>query len=252
MMDFKSIKSNLVTFLQNAQKMTGAENLLLGVSGGLDSAVVATLCKLAAPQNTHALLMPTNSSNKQNLQDGLELCKTLDINHKIINIDEILTAYQSQIGENLGNLRKGNLCARIRMSLLYDYSANIDAIVVGTSNKSELMLGYGTIFGDLACAINPIGELYKSEIFEFARFLGISENIINKAPSADLWEDQNDEGDLGYNYGVLDGVLRQIDENKQNLSLLDEKVGDKDLLKSVLSRYHKNRFKAHMPIIAKL
>ncbi|MGG7073082.1 NAD+ synthase [Campylobacter sp. 9BO] len=251
-MDFKSIKSNLVTFLQNAQKMTGAENLLLGVSGGLDSAVVATLCKLAAPQNTHALLMPTNSSNKQNLQDGLELCKTLDINHKIINIDEILTAYQSQIGENLGNLRKGNLCARIRMSLLYDYSANIDAIVVGTSNKSELMLGYGTIFGDLACAINPIGELYKSEIFEFARFLGISENIINKAPSADLWEDQNDEGDLGYNYGVLDGVLRQIDENKQNLSLLDEKVGDKDLLKSVLSRYHKNRFKAHMPIIAKL
>lgn len=252
MMDFEKIKLNLVTFLQDAKKMTGAKNLLLGVSGGLDSAVVATLCTLAAPQNTHALLMPTNSSNKQNLQDGLELCKTLNINHKIINIDEILTAYQSQIGENLGNLRKGNLCARIRMSLLYDYSANINAIVVGTSNKSELMLGYGTIFGDLACAINPIGELYKSEIFEFARFLGISENIIDKAPSADLWEGQSDESDLGYSYGVLDGVLRQIDENKQNLSLLDEKVSDKDLLKSVLSRYHKNRFKAHMPIIARL
>lgn len=252
MKEFENIKDTLVMFLKDHLKSTGVENLLLGVSGGIDSAVVATLCKLAAPKNTHALLMPTNFSNEQNLNDGLELCKKLDIKYKVIKIDEILSSFEKNIGTGLNNTRKGNLSSRIRMNLLYDYSASINAIVVGTSNKSELMLGYGTIYGDLACAINPIGEIFKSEIFEFAKFLGISQNIINKAPSADLWSGQSDEEDLGYNYLILDEVLKFIDKYGSDIVGLRQNFSDEGLLNSVLNRVTKNKFKTHMPIIAKI
>ncbi|MCR4941319.1 MAG: NAD+ synthase [Campylobacter sp.] len=251
MRNYELIKQNLLTFLNKSLEQTGAKNLLVGVSGGLDSAVVVTLCKLANP-NTYALLMPTINSDIKNLNDGINLCKNLNINFKIINIDKILSSYENSISEKLNKLRYGNLSARVRMSLLYDYSASIDAIVVGTSNKSELMLGYGTIFGDLACAINPIGELYKSEIFEFAKTLGIDANIINKAPTADLWQGQSDEADLGYSYEKLDSVLKFIEENGENIQILYENFNDKKLVDTVTSRLRKNKFKRHMPIIAAL
>ena len=197
---------------------------------------------------THALIMPTASSNKENMDDALNLCEKLNIKYKVLSIESILNAFYETIDVNLSNLRKGNLAARVRMSLLYDYSSSINALVIGTSNKSELMLGYGTIFGDLACAINPIGELYKSEIFEFAKHLGVDENFIKKAPSADLWDGQSDEGDIGYSYAVIDEILRNLENNKEQVI---KKFGSKAVL-DIENRVVSNRFKRQMPLIVKI
>ncbi|MBR8462034.1 NAD+ synthase [Campylobacter sp. faydin G-140] len=251
MKDYAKIQHVLVTFIKNYVLEAGVKNLVLGISGGLDSAVVATLCTQALPSHTYALIMPTNSSNPKNLNDAIALCEKLNIKFKIIDIQSILNSYEVVIGETLSNLRKGNLSARIRMSLLYDYSAANDALVVGTSNKSELMLGYGTIFGDLASAINPIGEIYKSDIFEFARYLGVDESIINKAPSADLWDGQSDEADIGYSYGVIDEILKFIDDDGNLVKKLDKNL-DKKAVDKILNMVKSNKFKRTMPLIAKI
>jgi len=139
----------------------------------------------------------------------------------------------------------------MRMAVLYDKSAELGALVIGTSNKSELLLGYGTLFGDLASALNPIGDLYKTEIFEFAEYLGVNEEIINKPPSADLWEGQSDEKELGYTYEQLDAVLRDfVDERATKEELL--RKYDETLVEFVLKKVYQNQFKRKPPIIAKL
>lgn len=250
MKDYKDISLKLQKFLSQYLQNSGAKNFVLGVSGGLDSAVVATLCAMIDPSKTHALIMPTSSSNSTNLKDALNLCKKLNIKHKIIEIEPIVQSFRAVIGEDLSNLRNGNLAARIRMSLLYDYSSSINALVVGTSNKSELMLGYSTIYGDLAYALNPIGELFKSEIFEFAKFLNIDEAIISKPPSADLYEGQSDEAEMGYAYSQIDKVLKEIENGYLKNDLIAK--FDKDIVEMVLTRMQKNKFKLTMPPIAKI
>ncbi|ASM40093.1 NAD+ synthase [Campylobacter sp. RM12327] len=249
MSNYSDIHNKILNFLK--LNLNTAKNFIIGISGGLDSAVVATLCAKVSQKNTYALLLPTKISNVKNLEDGINLCKKLGINYKIISIEPILQAYKVSIDENLSNIRLGNLCARIRMSLLYDYSAKIGGFVVGTSNKSELMLGYGTIYGDMACAINPIGEIFKSDIFEFAKFLKIDKTFIEKKPSADLWENQDDESDLGYSYNELDIILKEISKNGISKVDLYNKF-DKDLVDRVLYLVNKNSFKLHPPKIAKI
>lgn len=248
--DYSRIIIKLQDFLVNYLKTSGASNFLVGVSGGLDSAVVLTLCALAKPKNTHALIMPTKFSSKNNLNDALNLCKKLEINYKIIDIEPIIQSFRDQISKDLSKIRAGNLAARIRMCLLYDYSADLNALVVGTSNKSERMLGYGTIYGDMAYALNPIGGLFKTEIFEFARFLNIDDSIINKAPSADFWENQSDEAEIGYDYDQIDMVLKEICLNKNKEDL--RKIFDEKLVDTVFSRMRANEFKLKMPPIADL
>ena len=248
MRDWAKISEKIVEFLTSYLKKSGAKGFVLGVSGGLDSAVVAALCARTGFE-THALLMPTKYSNEQNLSDALKLCKDLKITHKIIEIQPILDSFTAQIGEQPSNLRMGNLSARARMCLLYDYSAKVNALVVGTSNKSERLLGYGTIYGDMACALNPIGELFKTEIYELARELGIDEKIIAKAPSADLWEGQSDEADIGYSYERLDEVLR-LAQSKSEAELARE--FDPKLVSTVFSRMRANKFKLFLPPIANL
>ncbi|MCV3397889.1 NAD+ synthase [Campylobacter lari] len=236
-MNYTKLQELLINFIK---EQAGDKNLILGLSGGIDSALVAHLCKKAVGEKLFVLLMPTKHSKKENLDDALMLCKDLQIHHKIIYIDEVLCAYE-KICQDLTPLRFGNLAARVRMSLLYDYSALHNALVVGTSNKSELMLGYGTIYGDLAYAFNPLATLYKSEVFELAKFMGVHENFIQKAPSADLWPNQSDEKDLGYKYKVLDEVLKAL-ENNQSLENFDE-----NLKNLVLGRVQNNAFKRKLP-----
>ncbi|WP_139454041.1 NAD+ synthase [Campylobacter armoricus] len=240
-MNYTKLQELLINFIK---KQAGDKNLILGLSGGIDSAVVAYLCKEAVQDKLFSLLMPTKQSNKENLNDALMLCKKLNIKYQIIYIDDILQNFEKVI-QNPTQLRIGNLAARVRMSLLYDYSALHNALVVGTSNKSELMLGYGTIYGDLACAFNPLATLYKSEVFELAKFMGVHENFIKKAPSADLWPNQSDEKDLGYKYEVLDEVLKAL-ENKQSLENFDE-----NLKNLVLERMQNNAFKRKLPTTLK-
>ncbi|MCK4973936.1 MAG: NAD(+) synthase, partial [Sulfurimonas sp.] len=153
---------------------------------------------------------------------------------------------------NMSNLRKGNLSSRLRMTTLFDISARENALVLGTSNKSELMLGYGTLYGDLSSAINPIGDLYKSEVYELAEYLGVSKSIIKKPPSADLWDGQSDEADLGYTYAQLDEAMKLYVEDRLSKEEIVEYGCDRDMTDMIINRIFRNQFKRKMPVIAKL
>ncbi|EDP6651385.1 NAD+ synthase [Campylobacter jejuni] len=246
-MDWQKITEKMCDFIQEKVKNSQSQGVVLGLSGGIDSALVATLCKIALKENVFALLMPTQISNKANLEDALRLCADLNLEYKIIEIQSILDAFIKQ-SENTTLVSLGNFAARIRMSLLYDYSALKNSLVIGTSNKSELLLGYGTIYGDLACAFNPIGSLYKSEIYALAKYLNLHENFIKKAPSADLWENQSDEGDLGFSYAKIDEGLKALETNDEKLL----RTLDPSLMAMLKNRMQKNAFKGKMPEILEI
>ncbi|EPR5901426.1 NAD+ synthase [Campylobacter jejuni] len=246
-MDWQKITEKMCDFIQEKVKNSQSQGVVLGLSGGIDSALVATLCKRALKENVFALLMPTQISNKTNLEDALRLCADLNLEYKIIEIQSILDAFIKQ-SENTTLVSLGNFAARIRMSLLYDYSALKNSLVIGTSNKSELLLGYGTIYGDLACAFNPIGSLYKSEIYALAKYLNLHENFIKKAPSADLWENQSDEGDLGFSYAKIDDGLKALETNDEKLL----RTLDPSLIAMLKNRMQKNAFKGKMPEILEI
>ena len=246
----KNIKQNLMSFLKEEVLKTGLKKVTLGLSGGLDSAVVAVLCKEVLDDNLNCVLMPSQFSSKASIDDAIELCKKFDIKYEIVSIEPMLSAYLKNMQES--SLRIGNFSARLRMSVLYDISARENSLVVGTSNKSELLLGYGTIFGDLACALNPIGNIYKSDLFEFAKYLGVNDSIVNKAPSADFFEGQSDEADLGYSYAKIDSLLKKmIDENRSKDELLALGFED-EFIEDIKKRVKINEFKRKLPIIAKI
>ena len=193
--------------------------------------------------------MPTKFSSSNSIIDAKELCQKFNINYDMKSIQPMLDGY---FGDNFSDkLRVGNFSARMRMATLYDIAGKENGLVIGTSNKSEILLGYGTIFGDTACGINPIGQIYKTDIFKFAEFLNIPEVILTKKPSADLWEGQSDEDELGFSYKEIDTVLKEfIDKNKKEEELLNS--FNKELVKNVIERYIKNRFKSELPKIAKI
>ena len=246
----KNIKQNLMSFLKEEVLKTGLKKVTLGLSGGLDSAVVAVLCKEVFDDNLNCVLMLSQYSSKSSVEDAIELCKKFGIKHEIVSIEPMLSAYLKNMDEN--SLRIGNFSARLRMSVLYDISARENSLVVGTSNKSELLLGYGTIFGDLACALNPIGDIYKSDLFEFAKYLGVNDSILTKAPSADFYEGQSDEADLGYSYSKIDSLLKKmIDENRSKDELLALGFED-EFIETIKKRVKINEFKRRLPIVAKI
>ncbi|MCF6173885.1 MAG: NAD+ synthase [Campylobacteraceae bacterium] len=250
MKKYQLIEFYLIKFLQNEVLKTGLKKVVLGISGGIDSAVVAVLAKKAFDDETLGIMMPSSNSSQNSLNDALSLCKKFDIQYEKISIEPMLKAYFADKKAN--NLRIGNFSARARMCILYDMSAKQNALVLGTSNKSELLLGYGTLFGDLASAINPIGDLYKTEIFEFARYLGVPEPIISKPPSADLWEGQSDEDDLGFSYATIDRALEDFVDKRMNENEMLNAGHEKKLVDLIKSKMYKNQFKRKPPIIAKI
>ncbi len=243
------IEKYLILFLQNEVKKIGIERVVFGLSGGIDSAVVALLCQKAFGEKALSVLMPSQYSSDSSIDDALELCQKHDLRYEVIPIGEITKPYVKDI-EN--PLRSGNFCARIRMAVLFDISARESALVVGTSNKSELMLGYGTLFGDMASAINPIGDVYKSELYSFAKHLGVTEKILTKAPSADLYAGQSDEQELGYSYAELDGVIKLFTEERATRDEIVARGIDANLADFVIKKIYQNQFKRVPPIIAKL
>ncbi|AXH12202.1 NAD+ synthase [Halarcobacter bivalviorum] len=250
MINWQNIKKQLQEFLIDELAKTGLNRVTVGLSGGLDSAVVAVLCKETFGDNMSCVLMPSQFSSKESIDDAIELCEKFNIKYEIKSIAPMVEAFIDEMQED--RLRIGNFSARMRMSVLYDVSSRDKSIVVGTSNKSELLLGYGTIFGDIACAINPIGEIYKSDEFEFAKYLGVTQAIINKKPSADLWEGQSDEEELGYSYAKMDEVLKLlVDEKKAKEELIT--LGYEEKLIDLLEyRIKANAFKGKLPVIAKI
>ncbi|MDE5592168.1 MAG: NAD+ synthase [Helicobacter sp.] len=240
----------LVVFLRKSLKDRGFDSVVFGVSGGVDSAVVAILCQMAFGDKCHGLLMPAVQSSKQSVEDALRLCQKFSISYTIQPLALIQDSF-SHILDGLDRepLRMGNLCARLRMICLYDYAFTHHCLVVGTSNKSEIMLGYGTIFGDLACAINPIGNLYKSEIYEIASLLGVPCEILKKAPSADLYEGQSDEKELGFSYEILDRIMFCLENGDSKEKIIEQGL-PAEALELVLFRISSMNFKRKMPELA--
>jgi NAD+ synthase len=244
----------LVEFLQNEAKRIGIKNAVIGLSGGIDSAVSTYLSvKAFGKENVLCLLMPYRTSSKESITDALEVVNRLGINHRIIDISQIVDTFiQSLEDENISNIRKGNIMARVRMILLYDTSAKENALVIGTGNKTEILLGYTTLFGDSACALNPIGDLYKTQVFALARHLGVPQQIIDKKPSADLWIGQTDEEEMGIKYEEVDRYLFERYDERRSVEELIARGYDRDFIEKVDAMVQKNQFKRVPPLIAKI
>ncbi len=251
MSKYSQITEYLEHFLDNEVRKTGIQKVLIGLSGGLDSAVVAVLAYRVFKDDLLCIKMPSHYSSQNSLDDANSLCKDFNLRSQTASIEPMLRVYE-EMNPNMNNLRKGNFSSRMRMSTLFDISARENALVLGTSNKSELMLGYGTLYGDLSSAINPIGDLYKGEVFELARHLSVTKSIINKAPSADLWDGQSDEDDLGYTYAQLDEVMKLYIQERLTQEEILKKGYDKEILEMIIEKIFRYHFKRKMPIIAKL
>ncbi|HEX54904.1 MAG: NAD(+) synthetase [Candidatus Altiarchaeales archaeon] len=237
-----------------------SKGVVLGVSGGIDSSVVLKLASESV-DDVYALIMPERGLTKRrDVEDAINLSRELNVMYEVIEINPILNSIINEFPWNkfdtdeIGKIVSiGNVKARIRMILLY-LVANIDnRIVLGTGNKTEMLLGYGTKHGDLACDIKPIGDLYKTQVMQFAEFLGIPRGIIEKEPSAGLWEGQTDEKELGISYEIIDRILYMIFEKNYEI----EEVSDEleipiDLVKNLDERIKRNEHKRELPTTVKL
>lgn len=251
-LNLKEVHNELVEFLRENFKKAGFSKAVLGLSGGIDSALVAYLLRDAlGKENVLAIMMPYKSSNPDSLNHAKLVIEDLKINSKTIEITDMIDAYFKNEKEAT-SLRMGNKMARERMSILFDYSSKENALVVGTSNKTEIYLGYSTQFGDSACALNPIGDLYKTNIWDLSRYLKIPNELIEKKPSADLWEGQTDEQEMGLTYKEADQVLyRMLEENKTVEEVLTEGF-NKNLVDNIVRRMNRSEYKRRMPLIAKI
>ena len=244
-MDYKRLIDDLVFFIE--QRLMGFDGGVLGLSGGIDSAVVLALLARSS-KKAHAMMMPSLSSDPKALEDAQKLCLKLNVTSNTIRINYALNSLlNASQNPDISNLRRANFQARIRMSLLYDYSGANNLLVVGTTNKSELMLGYSTIHGDLASAFNPIGGLFKTQIYALARALKLPRSFLMRAPSADLWPGQSDEKELGFSYADIDKLLAFYERRRDEKECL--KHFDSNLCKMVFKRMKKNAFKHELPVI---
>jgi len=254
-LDLDAAQSTCRTFIQEQFKAIGAECAILGLSGGIDSALVAFLTADAlGPDRLRTFILPYRTSAPTSRTDALSVATALGCSVEEIPISAALDAVEAALpgGESLSPIRRGNIAARLRMITLYDQSARYNGLVMGTGNKTEAMIGYTTIHGDAACAINPIGDLYKSHVRALAAHLGVPSGIITKAPSADLWPGQTDEGEGGFDYPTLDRILlRLVDQGKSVDSIVAEGF-DGELVARVVSMMSQSQFKRQMPPFPKI
>ena len=233
--------------------------MVFGLSGGLDSCVVAHLAREALGKtNSIALVLPYKITAKSDLGDANTIIETLGIESKLIDITPMVDAYFLRAGLDDGpdtrakRIRRGNMTARERMAILYDHAKEYNALVLGTGNKTERLLGYFTRYGDGAYDINPIGSLYKTQVRQIARYLGAPQRVIDKPPTAGLWPGQTDEGELGFLYQDVDRLLYCMVDRKLPDAGLKKMGFTKDFIKVVKSRLAKNRYKIEPAPIALL
>jgi len=212
----------ITEFIKQQLKRAGFTKLIVGLSGGIDSSVTAALSvKVVGKENVFGVMLPYRKSHPDSLEHAKQVAKQLGIKYEIADISPMVDAYFENYATDADILRKGNRIARERMCVLYDLSAKYKALVAGTGNRSEIMVGYCTQYGDNACAFEPIGHLYKTEVLKLAKILNLPDSVINKKPTADLWEDQTDEDEMGITYIELDEILYQM---------LDQKMEYEDLI----------------------
>ena len=245
------VRRMLVSFLRDETAKAGMGRVVIGLSGGVDSAVVAALAALAfGSDRVTALFTPYRTSAPASRVDARLVAGAYGIALEEIDITPQIDAYMQRVPE-ADRVRIGNKMARERKSIEYDRSWP-DALVLGTSNKTELLLGYGTQFGDLASALNPIGDLYKTQVRELATELGVPAQVVAKAPSADLWEGQTDEEELGFGYAEADLILYALVDRRLRPEDLVARGFDGELIARIRERVRKSHFKRVMPLIAKV
>ena len=246
------VEEILVRFLRTEAGKFGFRRGVLGLSGGIDSAVSCALAARAfGPENVLAVMMPYRTSSPESLADAERVAKSTGVTTRRIDISPMVDGYVEACDVS-DPTRRGNVMARARMIVLYDLSVEWKGLVVGTSNKTELLLGYSTQFGDSASALNPIGDLYKHQVFQLARHLGLPEEVLAKPPSADLVAGQTDEADLGFTYAEADRLLDLLVERRMGESELVAAGFDPAFVDRVVRRIVLNQYKRIPPIICKL
>ena len=248
----------LVTMVREEVTKVGFKKAIFGLSGGIDSALTAFIgAQALGPDNVKAILMPYKTSSPESLSDAQEVVKVLGIHSAVVEITDQVDAYFNRkdlpvSDEKNLKLRRGNKMARERMTVLYDYSMAEGALVLGTSNKTELLLGYGTLFGDMASAINPIGDLYKSQVWQLSHEIGVPKQIIEKPPTADLWAGQSDQDEIGYSYAEIDRIFYYLVDCRMGATTLIERGFDQELVEYVARLLRQSQYKRRMPVVAKL
>lgn len=242
----------LTGFIHSELARVGYSRAVIALSGGVDSAVSCFLAANAlGPENVLALRMPYKTSSPDSLEHAQLVIDQLGIPSKTIEITPMVDPLIAQTPPD-AHVRHGNIMARMRMIVLYDQSEDFKGLVIGTSNKTEILLGYSTQFGDSACAINPVGDLYKTQLRQLAADMGVPAPIIDKPPSADLWVGQTDEGELGFTYAEVDQLLYLLIDQRFSPDECVKEGFDQNFVKTVISRIQRYHYKRIMPPIAKL
>jgi NAD+ synthase len=241
-------------FIRAQLRQAGFGKALLGLSGGIDSALVAYLVADAiGPSDLLAVLMPYRTSSPESRAHAEEVVRQLGCRSTLVDISPMVDGYFESAGRaDAAPLRRGNFMARARMMVLYDHSVTWNGLVVGTGNKTETLIGYSTLWGDSASAFNPIGDLYKSQVRQLSAAIGVPETIIRKAPSADLWPGQTDEGEVGFSYADMDRILFRLVDRRLTP---DEVVGEgfeRALVERIDTMVAGSEFKRQVPPIAKI
>jgi NAD+ synthase len=246
------LRKLLVGFVRDEVRKVGISKVVLGLSGGIDSALVAFIAAEAlGPENVYSICMPYKTSNPESEAHAGLVAKACGINYTVTPITPMVDAYFDMFPD-ANNMRRGNKMARERMTILFDHSALLGALVLGTSNKTELLLGYGTLYGDMASALNPIGDIYKSQVWQLSAAMGVPKEVIEKQPSADLWAGQTDEEELGFSYRQVDELLyRMVDQRWTKAELLAEGF-EGEFIDSIYLKIQNSHFKRRLPVIAKV
>jgi NAD+ synthase len=250
--DTAKVKQKLIRFIRNQTKNAGFAKVLVGLSGGLDSSLVVYLsCLALGKEDVFALILPYKTTSSESLNHAKLIARKYQVKTRFIDITTQIDAYFKDFPD-ADKIRRGNKMARERMSILYDQSKELNALVVGTSNRSELLLGYGTIYGDIACGFNPLGSLYKTQVRQLAKDLGLPLQIVQKTPTAGLWPGQSDEKELGLTYAQADRLLYYLVDKRFSDRKLAGLGFKKGFIQKVKSRIADNAFKLHTPPIAKI
>ena len=242
----------LTGFIKSEVSRAGFSRVVINLSGGLDSALSCALAAEAmGPDNVVALRLPYRTSSQDSLEHAQLLIDKLKVQSETIDITQTVDPLIEHDRE-MSKMRRGNIMARTRMIALYDRSEVFKGLPIGTSNKTEILLGYTTMWGDMASALNPIGDLYKTQVRQLSRAMEIPAVIIDKPPSADLWAGQTDEGELGFTYEEVDRLLYLLVDQRFSAQECVEEGFDEKFVNLVLTRVRRNQFKRMMPPIAKL